>query len=1055
MKATGKKWDLLALVALLGLFVPLQQNGVWGQARTAPAAPQPVHGAPGVAIVTRITTSSGGRPDKKHPSCAATIAVKVTVTFGAKTAWSRNAALQFQPVKGVAVRHKKAKGHGATTSTRPVTFALPRPKSHSHNSVLSLSLSAHAVPVKKGRRRAVEAAVGGTIVVLKGHAHLGKATLKRHVAITCGAAPGHAGHVAITIANFAFHPASVTVAPGTTVTWNNHDSAPHTVTASDHSWSSPTLTKGKSYSRTFTKPGVYHYFCAIHPYMKASITVKAAGAAHAPKKAATPGPSPASATPPGPATATGLPTAGNAPAGPTSTSLPAGAAAPLSANVSIVSQASGFSPAQVTIQAGGTVSWVNNDPQVPHTVTAKDLSWDSGNLNPGQSFSHTFTAPGTYPYFCQYHPNMTGVVVVVAAGAPAPAATNTPAGAPAATATPTNVPAPAATSTPTSVPGTPTNTPQAGAATPTATAVPLAANVSIVSQSAGFSPAQVTIQAGGTVTWSNDDPSVPHTVTANDSSWGSGILSPGQTYSHTFATPGTYSYFCQIHPNMIGVVIVVAPGTPAPSATNTPASTATNTVAPTATSTPTSVPAPPTNTPTAGPGAATATATATPPPLATNVSIVSQAVGFSPATITIQAGGTVTWSNDDPSVPHTVTADDLSWDSGNLDPGQSYSQAFPLPGTYHYHCSYHPNMVGVVVVVGTAATATATPTPLPPTATATTTPTPTHTPTVTPQPPTHTPTVTPTGTQPTATQTPTSTPTLPPTSTKTPTLTPTNTPVPPASTVVISNFAFTPTTTTVSLGTVVTWVNQDTVAHTSTSDTGLWDSKTIKVGGTYSFTFTAPGTYTYHCSIHPFMKASIVVLGPSTATPTSTATSPPSATPTPTSTATNTPVAGHTPTNTPTNTATATATKTPTSTPTPSIVTVTIQNFKFHPAGLKIRSGTTVMWTNLDTVGHTVTADDNSWTSNILAQGQTYTHEFTSTSTITTTYQCSIHPFMHGLITVTVGLAEAPGTPGVAPIGTVLSSQQRGDVKPGLTSPDVASAVPGFLRWRSVPGLLR
>jgi plastocyanin len=70
-----------------------------------------------------------------------------------------------------------------------------------------------------------------------------------------------------------------------------------------------------------------------------------------------------------------------------------------------------FTPPTLTVPAGTTVTWTNND-AVPHTATASDASFDSGNLNPGQSYSFTFATPGSYPYACQYHAGMTGTIVV-------------------------------------------------------------------------------------------------------------------------------------------------------------------------------------------------------------------------------------------------------------------------------------------------------------------------------------------------------------------------------------------------------------------------------------------------------------------------------------------------------------------------------------------------------------------------------------------------------------------------------------------------------------------
>jgi plastocyanin len=83
--------------------------------------------------------------------------------------------------------------------------------------------------------------------------------------------------------------------------------------------------------------------------------------------------------------------------------------------------------------------------------------------------------------------------------------------------------------------------------------------------------------------------------------------------------------------------------------------------------------------------------------------------------------------------------------------------------------------------------------------------------------------------------------------------------------VTISGMAFSPVSITVAVGTTVTWTNNDSVAHTVTSDTGVFDSGSITAtggysgGGTYSYTFTVAGTYNYHCTIHPMMTAKIIV----------------------------------------------------------------------------------------------------------------------------------------------------------------------------------------------------
>jgi plastocyanin len=80
----------------------------------------------------------------------------------------------------------------------------------------------------------------------------------------------------IKIDNFAFTPPDLTVAAGTTVTWRNEDDSPHRVTENNNGFSSVALDTDDSFSHTFTKPGIYKYFCSIHPYMVGKIVVKPA-----------------------------------------------------------------------------------------------------------------------------------------------------------------------------------------------------------------------------------------------------------------------------------------------------------------------------------------------------------------------------------------------------------------------------------------------------------------------------------------------------------------------------------------------------------------------------------------------------------------------------------------------------------------------------------------------------------------------------------------------------------------------------------------------------------
>ena len=72
-----------------------------------------------------------------------------------------------------------------------------------------------------------------------------------------------------------------------------------------------------------------------------------------------------------------------------------------------------FEPAAVTVPAGAIVTWTNTGSR-PHTVTADDGSFDSGRLDPGEQFSQTFDQPGTFTYFCGFHPEMQGSITVTA-----------------------------------------------------------------------------------------------------------------------------------------------------------------------------------------------------------------------------------------------------------------------------------------------------------------------------------------------------------------------------------------------------------------------------------------------------------------------------------------------------------------------------------------------------------------------------------------------------------------------------------------------------------------
>src|SRR5581483_7022633 len=142
-----------------------------------------------------------------------------------------------------------------------------------------------------------------------------------------------------------FDPISATVAPGTTVTWMNNGTVEHTVNADNGSFVSPLMEPGDTFSQTLNAPGVYTYFCDIHSEMSATLTVAAAGGQTAPTAVALP----AQAAPQ-----------------PTVAPTPASASAPSS--VAVTMQGFAFLPSNVTVTAGGSVTWTNND-RTTHTAT--------------------------------------------------------------------------------------------------------------------------------------------------------------------------------------------------------------------------------------------------------------------------------------------------------------------------------------------------------------------------------------------------------------------------------------------------------------------------------------------------------------------------------------------------------------------------------------------------------------------------------------------------------------------------------------------------------------
>ena len=191
-----------------------------------------------------------------------------------------------------------------------------------------------------------------------------------------------------------FDPGTTTVEVGATVTFENTDGDEHTATSvGGGGFDSGVLASGATYEKTFSDAGTYDFLCLFHSDMRGTIEVVGNAPGAAPKPTVTPAPTHATPT--------------------TDDAI-----------VDIVDLA--FEPAEVTVTAGGSVTWTNTG-VAPHTATAEDGSFDSATLDSGATFTQTFETPGTFAYICQIHPDMRGTVDVVAAEPPAPAAATLPA----------------------------------------------------------------------------------------------------------------------------------------------------------------------------------------------------------------------------------------------------------------------------------------------------------------------------------------------------------------------------------------------------------------------------------------------------------------------------------------------------------------------------------------------------------------------------------------------------------------------------------------------------
>jgi plastocyanin len=231
-----------------------------------------------------------------------------------------------------------------------------------------------------------------------------------------------------------------------------------------------------------------------------------------------------------------------------------------------------------------------------------------------------------------------------------------------------------------------------------------------------FLPERLQVRVGDTVEWRNEGQR-PHSVTADDGTFDSGILEPGGDFELRFDEPGTFRYrsTAEGDDGMAGVVVVLPAEDEASSGSSgedDSESVAVDDSAEKSADADTTAEDAVTDGDSLGAtGSANSEANPRSPTDASGGPVRAQAAAvsiqddvFVPRRVEIDAGGTVVWQHAGQR-PHTVTASDGSFDSGTLESGESFSQTFSQAGTFSYYCRFHGSpsgegMAGVVVVRG-------------------------------------------------------------------------------------------------------------------------------------------------------------------------------------------------------------------------------------------------------------------------------------------------------------------------------------------------------------------
>ena len=268
---------------------------------------------------------------------------------------------------------------------------------------------------------------------------------------------------------------------------------------------------------------------------------------------------------------------------------------------------------------GDTITWTN-DGERPHTVTDRGGMFDTNPILPGAQASITVTVPGTYEVFCRINPSTMNARVVVAPGPEPPPAVRV-----------------------------------------------QALDEAREGETLRFDPAELEMAAGAQLILANVG-GLPHSLRAEDGSFRIPVVEPGAEQGRfaggngvvTVTEPGTYEFFCDIHPEVMRGTLVV---------TETAVESEER---------PSHTEAPPT--------------TAAPP--ADDVQATFEDFAFDPVETVVEPGATVAWQNTGETA-HTATFDDVDIDTGPVQPGETASVTAPEdPGSYSYRCSSTPGRCG-------------------------------------------------------------------------------------------------------------------------------------------------------------------------------------------------------------------------------------------------------------------------------------------------------------------------------------------------------------------------